>query len=258
MVFSKKIGVLILMAGLFCGISGFAQAKPAKGPENFRYLEQLTPEQQEKAKAIFEEGKSSGKGLKEQIKAKKSELDKLLQNPAANTAAIEAASRELGELRGKDMLNRMSFNQKLQQAGLPEAKKPIKNPKVKEGDKDKKDGFIEKRISSLPQEKQAEAKKIFEENQAKIKPVRDELRSKKADIEKAFESNDAGVIESLSPVIGELKGKLLIAKRELQQDLEKAGITGDIFDRKDKKGKKDSGHAKRSKEGKKDRERMAD
>lgn len=249
----KKLGVLILAAAMFCGVSGYANAKGGKGNGVGHYMEQLTPEQQNQAKAIFEEGKTGSQGLREEIAAKKAELDGVMKSANPDLARIEALSKELGQLRGKELAARMDTAEKLKKAGLPEMKKPGKRDGKPEGKKGDQQDFVNKRIAQLPEAKQAEARKFYDDYQAAVSSTRESLNAKRAALEKAMEAGDAAAVASVSTEMGELKGKLLVAKAQLRQNLVKADMPGNTFDRDGKKGKKDGKRGKDGKHGKRDK-----
>lgn len=246
----KKFGVLVLAAAFCCGFSGAVNAKDGKG----RYMEQLTEAQRDQARAIFEESRNANRELRETIRAKSEQLSDMMKSASPDAAAIEALSKEIGQLRGKELAARLATGEKLKQAGLPEMKKPErieKRPEAKKGDREE---FVNRRVARLPQEKQAEARKIFEDSQSVRSQLREDLQAKRVELDKAMASGDAAAVEALSANIGELKGKLRVAKVELRQNLEKAGIPADTFDRGDKKdGKKRGRDGKRDKRDKRDK-----
>lgn len=242
----KKLAVLVLATGLFCGASFPAEAKEGKGHGAMRYMEQLSPEQQSQARAIFEEGRSANQSLREQIAAKKAELSQIMKSANPDSARIEALSKEIGQLRGKEMLARMDTVEKLKKAGFPEMKKP--DSEERKGDFKRGDAqeFANKRIARLPEAKQADARKIFDEYQAATSQTREALKINKTELRKAMDGGDTAAVESLSATMGELKGKLNVARVELRKNLEKANIPADVFDR---DVKKDGKKGKRSKDG---------
>lgn len=246
----KKLGVLVLAAALFCGISGYADAKGPKGNGAPRYMEQLTPEQQNQARAIFEEGKNARQVLAADIAAKKAELAEVMKSASPDAARIEALSKELGQLRGKEMLVRMETTEKIKKAGLPELKKPVRDGQKPEARKGGKEEFANKRIAKLPEAKQAEARKIYADYQAATAQTRESLKANRADLEKALEAGDAQAVERLASEMGELQGKMRVAKAEMRQNLAKADIPADTFDRDGKKGGKRGMHGKHGKDGK--------
>lgn len=253
----KKLGVLVLAAAICCGFSGAASAKDGKGDGPGRYMEQLNEAQRDQARAIFEESKSANRELRETIRAKREQLSDLMKSATPDVAAIEALSKEIGQLRGKAMVAKLATGEKLKQAGLPEMKKPDRIEKRPEDRKGDREEFVNRRVAKLPQEKQAEARKLFEESRTATSGIREELQSKRAELEKAMASGDSANVEALSSSIGELKGKLLAGKIELRQNLEKAGIPANTFDRGDKKdGKKRGKDGKR--EGKRDKREKRD
>lgn len=245
----RKIGALVLATAMVCGFSGLASAKGQRGEGAARYMEQLNPEQQKKAAVIFEEGKIAARQVREEIRAKKAELDQIMKSANPDTARIEALSRELGELRGKELNARMATAEKLKKAGLPEMKKPARDGAREKAGKGYSEEFVNKRIANLTEEKQAEARKLFEDSMAATSQTREDLKAAKADLNKAMANGDKEAVASVSTLMGELQGKLLAARAELRQALEKAGIPGNTFDReikKDGKGRKDGKDGKRA------------
>lgn len=247
----KKLGVLVLAAGLFCGISGYANAKGERGNGAAHYMEQLSAEQQNQARTIFEEGKNASQGLREEIASKRAELAEVMKSANPDPARIEALSKELGELRGKEMLARMDTAQKLKPAGLPEMKKPAKDGKA--APKSDRQEFASKRIAQLPEAKQAEAKRLYDEFQAASAKTREALQAKRADLDKALAAGDAAAVASISTEMGELNGKMLVAKTELRQNLAKADIPADTFDRDAKEGGKRGKAGRHGKDGQRDK-----
>lgn len=247
----KKLGVLVLAAAFCCGFSGAVNAKDGKAG---RYMEQLNEGQREQARTIFEESRSANRELRETIRAKREQLAGMMKSASPDVAAIEALSKEIGQLRGKEMAARLATGEKLKQAGLPEMRKPERIEKRPEDRKGDREEFVSRRVSRLPQEKQAEARKLFEDSQVATSQLREDLRAKRAELDKAMDSGNAANVEALATNIGELNGKLLAAKVELRQNLEKAGIPANTFDRGDKKdGKKHGRDRKRDKRDKRDR-----
>lgn len=240
-----KIGVLALAAAICSGFCGMAQAGEGKGDGPGRYMEQLNDTQREQARSIFEEARNANSELRGMIRAKRAQLAEMMKSANPDVAAIEALCKEIGQLRGNELVARLETGEKLKQAGLPEMKRPErpeKNPDLKKGNPEE---FAAKRLERLPEEKRAEAKRLFDENRAATSRIREELKAKRIDLEKAMDNGDTTNVALLSASLGELKGKLLAARIELRQNLAKAGLPPDTFDRGDKKDKAGKGHGKR-------------
>lgn len=244
----KKLGVLVLAAGIFCSVTAPASAKGPKGMGG-HYMEQLSPAQQKQARAILEAGRDQS--LREEIAAKKAVLETVVKSPNPDLARIGTLSRELGELRGKELINRMETAEKLKGAGLPEMKKPAKPEKPAGDEQGRKEEFASRRIAQLPEAKQAEARKIYDAWQENVSQTREALKTNRAELEKAMANGDKAAVAALATTNGELKGKLLAAKVELRQNLAKADLPADMFDRDGKKGdrKRDGKKGKKGKKG---------
>lgn len=80
---------------------------------------QLTPEQQEKAKAIFAKNREAMADTKEALKEKREQLRVLSNSPNPDRAQAEALCNEIGALQAKTMLNRFDLRQELVKEGLP-------------------------------------------------------------------------------------------------------------------------------------------
>lgn len=240
--FTGKVARLMIAAAMIYGLVApiNAEAKGEKG-DFAAQLEKLTPEQQTQAKALFEEVKAANSPLREAIQAKRAEIESLMKSANPDKTKLEALSREIGELRGQEMINRIQMREKFQKAGLPDLRKgggdkPEKADK-REGragkpDKrmDKKERYNQK-LTQLTPEQQATAKQIFENNKSAMAPVREQIRAKEGELEALLKSggSDTSRISALSTEIGELKGKMLGARIDMMQDLEKAGLPMDLF-----------------------------
>lgn len=79
----------------------------------------LTAEQQMQAKKIFDESYERTRNIRQALGAKRAELDALLSSQDPDKTKIEDLSREIGELRGKMISERVEVRRKLAEAGLP-------------------------------------------------------------------------------------------------------------------------------------------
>lgn len=79
----------------------------------------LSAEQQMQAKKIFDESYEKTKNIRQTLGAKRAELDAQLSSPEPDKNIIENLSREIGELRGKMISERVEVRNKLAKAGLP-------------------------------------------------------------------------------------------------------------------------------------------
>ena len=184
----KKLSIAAAMIyGLIAPIN--ADAKGDRGGLEAQ-IEKLAPEQQTQAKALMEEIKAKNAPIREAIKAKKAEIDALMKTPAPDKTQLEALSKQIGELRGKELVNRMEMKEKFQKAGLPDLRKDGKNKEGKDwGDKGKPDRDNKKQgkkershpgLEQLTPEQQASARQIFEEGRAATQPIREQLKAKNA------------------------------------------------------------------------------
>lgn len=77
-----------------------------------------------------------------------------------------------------------------------------------------------------PEEMRAKAEKIHEDHRAATDTTRQQLMVKEAELKGQMQSvnPDTGRIEALSKEIGELRGRLAVAKIKMKQQLEKEGL----------------------------------
>lgn len=119
---SAKMAVVALVCALFCGIADLreASAHPEDCPAfNGGYAHQLTPEQMEAARQIFNNNFASMDTTRQALAAKRAELNSVLASPQPDGAKIESLSREIGELRGKMLAARAEVRSQLARNGLP-------------------------------------------------------------------------------------------------------------------------------------------
>lgn len=117
---SKKFTTLALAGILALGVAGAAQAAGGRDyrPDAQAYAG-LTADQQSKAKKIHDDVVAATSETREQLRAKRAELDAQLASPEPDKGKIESLSREIGELRGKLMAARVDLRAKLAKEGIP-------------------------------------------------------------------------------------------------------------------------------------------
>lgn len=114
----KKFAGIILGALLTLGIATFAQAAPQSSDYN-RFYSDLSPAQREEANKIFQDNYNQADALRQALNAKRSELDSVMNSQNPDMAKIESLSREIGELRGKLLANKIQVREQLKEKGLP-------------------------------------------------------------------------------------------------------------------------------------------
>lgn len=114
----KKFVRIILGAILVMGFAAFAQAEP-QYRDNNRFYSDLSPAQREEANKIFKENYNQKDALRQELNSKRAELDAVMNSQNPDKAKIETLSREIGELRGKLLVNRVQVREQLQEKGLP-------------------------------------------------------------------------------------------------------------------------------------------
>ena len=123
----KNMAVAILAAALCCSFASPGEAAPRGpnapqgnfgGPE-FGYGNGLSPEQMEQARQIFNESYASMDSTRQNLAAKRAELNAELANPNPDKAKIERLATEIGALRGKMLAARTEVRSRLQEQGLP-------------------------------------------------------------------------------------------------------------------------------------------
>lgn len=100
-----------------------------------RLNDNLTAAQKEKARQIINESLPAMQATRKSMDEKRAQLGEIMHSQSPDKAAIERLSREIGELRGQEMVERIELRQKFAEAGLPEKTlaprkgKPGKGPK---------------------------------------------------------------------------------------------------------------------------------
>lgn len=128
-IFNKKMAVIALAATLLCGFAGASEAAfsgpgAPPPPDNFGapcpgYGPGLSPEQMQEAQKIFTDNYASMTATRQELAAKRAELNALLASPAPDRGQIERLSTEIGQLRGKMLAARADVRAQLQAKGLP-------------------------------------------------------------------------------------------------------------------------------------------
>lgn len=168
------------------------------GCVNFRFLQELSPEQRDKIKQIKETNKAQNEKTIESIKAKFEALDKELSKAKYNKKAITKLTKEINKLSNKKITAKITEKQQIRDVLTPEQyKKMIKKPS-------KYDRFAQK--LDLSQEQQDLIEKMFETNKEKMASVVKDLAEKKAALNEEFAKEDADfdVINSLSIEVADL------------------------------------------------------
>lgn len=117
----KRLASLYLAAGALVLALGMASSSIAAGfgGPGFGPGPQLTPEQQQQAQEIFNQQYANTESARQQLYAKRAELNALLASPNPDKGRIQALSREIGELNGVLLGARSEVRNQLQQKGIP-------------------------------------------------------------------------------------------------------------------------------------------
>lgn len=100
---------------------------------------QLTAEQREKAKMIFDQNRKETSETRTALKEKREQLKELMKSANSNRAQAEALCTEIGVLQGKMLLNRYDLSQQLVKEGLPPQLADRKGPSKGDRKGDRKD-----------------------------------------------------------------------------------------------------------------------
>lgn len=122
---SKKSLILSLAAVAVLSLSALAVAGPGFGPGAGPGgcggpMQALTPEQREQAIALFEEHQKAMIPLREQIRTKSALLDSALGTKPVDEKAVDALTRELGDLKVRQFTAQVELRKKFAAAGLPD------------------------------------------------------------------------------------------------------------------------------------------
>lgn len=111
---------LALAAVLVLGLAGVSQARGYGGRDGGPcYNDSISPEQQEKARGIFNSHYAKMDSVRQALITKQAELDAQMSSTSPDKAKIESLSREIGELRGKMLAARTDLRAQLDKEGLP-------------------------------------------------------------------------------------------------------------------------------------------
>lgn len=118
----KYLSLVVLAGAIIFGTCGAAFAANGEGDSDFGpppFGPQLTKEQMDKAKKIFNDNYTEMDSTRKALTAKRAELDAQLASQTPDRAKIESLSREIGELRGKMLSARVAVRTQLEKEGLP-------------------------------------------------------------------------------------------------------------------------------------------
>lgn len=106
-------------------------------------------------------------------------------------------------------------------------------------------------LQQLSPEQQTTAKRILKESRVETAPLREALKSKKAELDEQMQSAapDRERVETLAREIGELQGKILVARIDMRNRLKQEGLPPNIFDKDKKNARKDVKNGKSIKKG---------
>jgi len=96
-----------------------ALAANAAFAQESRYGSNLTPEQAAKMEQFCAESRAAMKPIRQQIHAKRAELNEQINSTVPDKGKMETLAKELGALQGKLYLERANVNVKLIKEGLP-------------------------------------------------------------------------------------------------------------------------------------------
>lgn len=117
----KTIFVTALVFSLHVALSQQASAWDAHRMRDAPlWGEQLSPAQRIAAQKIIDEGINNTAPIRQSLSNKYSELNALLSMNAPDNESIEKLSREIGELRGKLLEERIKTRENMRKQGLPE------------------------------------------------------------------------------------------------------------------------------------------
>lgn len=112
------IAVLSLAAMAVAG-PGYGRGGGCPGWGGANAVQQLSPEQQEQAQALFDEYEQAVIPLREKIFAKHALLNAELESAQPDDAKIGALTKDLGELKTRLFAERVELRKKLAAAGIP-------------------------------------------------------------------------------------------------------------------------------------------
>lgn len=112
-------GALVCVMVLGFAAIGQAAAYEEDGYGYPGYGVRLTPDQMDAARKIFKDNYAAMDETRQALAEKRAELNALLASPTPDRVRVESLSREIGELRGKMLANRVEVRNELEKNGLP-------------------------------------------------------------------------------------------------------------------------------------------
>lgn len=227
---AKHIAILGLAVTLCCGAAlpeaAFARSDGDKMPG---FTRELTARQQATVKKIWSETAATRKELRKALAGKRGELGQVMKSQTPDKSKIESISREIGELRGKLLVEGLETHARLVKANLPVAQIKFND----RGGRFDGNNMLPKLNSRLTAEQKAKGQKILDANAARRKEIQDAITAKRDELKTAMQSAepDTARIESLSAEIGELRGKMLAERVELRDGFKKAGLPDNALER---------------------------
>ncbi len=119
---NKHFAVLFIVAAFIFGAVAISDAQGPNDAPRYQmqpYGQQLTPQQMEQARQIWQQSYAEMEGTRQALANKRAELDQQLASPNPDRGRIESLSREIGELRGKILSSRADVRSQLAARGLP-------------------------------------------------------------------------------------------------------------------------------------------
>lgn len=192
------------------------------------FTKELTAKQQEVLRRIWAENASARKALRKELAAKRGELNELMKSGNPDFAKIEAVSTEIGALRGKMLVEGAATHAKVAKAGLPVGEMKFRD----RGGRYDKNNLAPRLSGKLTAEEKAKGEKILAANAAARDEINGEIMAKRGELAKLMkaENPDNAKIESLSAEIGGLRGKMLVDRIKLRDQLKQAGLPANCLE----------------------------
>lgn len=228
---SKRVASLSIAVALGIGFMTPQMPLAKSGGENGipGFTKELTAKQQDTLKKIWSENLAVRKSLRKALAVKRAELNEIMKSENPDKAKIESISREIGELRGKMLVEGAETHAKLAKAGLPVGEMKFRD----RGGRYDKNNLAPHLNNNLTAEQKATAQKILEANAAARSEWNNSITAKRGELAELMKSPapDRAKIEILSSEIGELRGKMLVDRIELRKELKKASLPANSFER---------------------------
>lgn len=225
----KQFGCAIL-ATVLALVFFSCQTANARGEEDGipGFTKTLNARQQATLKKIWSENAAARKELRKALAAKRGELAGQMKSETPDKAKIESLSREIGELRGKMLVEGAQTHARVAKAGLPVGEMKFRD----RGGKYDKNNLAPRLNPKLSAEQKTAGQKILAANAAARDKINESIIAKRGELAEIMKNPDpdAAKIESLSAEIGSLRGQLLVDRIELRQQLKKAGLPGNCLE----------------------------